>query len=191
MDSLQRYRKRLRDEVAAVEKEIKSHNEQGAAFNQRLEGLKRAVELFESEQSAIVELLRTNTPLAEGLFRDTAIASSATAQNVRAHRNATPLHSQSRPVTQTGRGKTKTVTAYPAGLKAGPNGGLKRMDMIAAVLKRHRGLSLRELIAALDKEFGWKSTESHVTNLLYSNQRKFAHTKPDRSANRPVTWSLK
>jgi hypothetical protein len=191
MDSLQRYQKRLRDEVAAVEKEIKSHNQQVAALNQRLEGLKRAVELFESEQSAIVELLRTNTPLVEGLFRDAAIASAATAQNAGAHRNATPLHGQSRPLTQTGRGKTKTVTAYPAGREAGPNGGLKRMDMIAAVLKRHRGLSLRELIAALDKEFGWKSTESHVTNLLYTNQKKFAHTKPDRATNRPVTWSLK
>jgi hypothetical protein len=191
MNAVDTHQKRLRDEVAAVEKEIQSHNQQVAALNQRLEGLKRAVELFESEQSAMVELLRTNPPLAEGLFGDAAIASAATAQNAAAHRNATPLHSQSRPVTQTGRGKTKTVTAYPAGRKAGPNGGLKRMDMIAAVLKRHRGLSLRELIAALDKEFGWKSTESHVTNLLYTNQNKFAHTKPDRSANRPVTWSLK
>jgi hypothetical protein len=190
MDPLQRYQKRLRDEVAAVEKETRSHNQQVAALNQRLEGLKRAVELFEFEQSAIVELLRTNTPLAEGLFRDAAIASAATAQNAGAHPNASPLRSQSRAVPQTGRGKTKTVTAYPAGRKA-PNGGLKRMDMIAAVLKRHRGLSLRELIAALDKEFGWKSTESHVTNLLYTNQKKFAHTKPDRAANRPVTWSLK
>jgi hypothetical protein len=191
MDSLQRYQKRVRDEVAAVEKEIQSHSQQLAALNQRLEGLKRAVALFKSEQSAMVELLRTNTTLAEGLFRDPAIASTATAQNAGAHRNATPLHSPSRPVTQTGRGNTKTVTAHPAGRKAGPNGGLKRKDMIAAVLKRHRGLSLRELIAALDKEFGWKSTESHVTNLLYTNQKKFAHTQPDRAANRPVTWSLK
>jgi len=191
MDSLQRYQKRLRDEVAAVEKEIQSHTQRIAALNQRLEGLKRAVELFESEQSAMVELLRTNTPLAEGLFRDAAIASAATAPNAGAHRNATPLQGQSRPLTQTGHSKTKTVTAYPAGRKAGPNGGLKRMDMIAAVLKRHRGLNLRELIAALDKEFGWKSTESHVTNLLYTNQKKFAHTQPDRAANRPVTWSLK
>ncbi len=47
------------------------------------------------------------------------------------------------------------------------------------------------LIAALDKQFGWKSTESNVTALLYTNQKKFMHTKPDRSANRPVTWSLK
>jgi hypothetical protein len=187
MDSLLQYQKRLRDEVAAVEKEIQSHNQQIATLNQRLEGLKRAVELFGSEQSAMVELLRTNTPLAEGFFGDTAIA---TPQNAGAHRNAMRLHSQSRPVTQTGRRKT-TVTAHPAGGKAGPNGGLKRMDMIAAVLKRHRRLSLRELMTALDKEFGWKSTESHVTALLYTNQKKFAHTKPDRAANRPVTWSLK
>jgi len=71
------------------------------------------------------------------------------------------------------------------------NGGLKRIDMIAAVLKRHRGLSVRELIAALDKEFGWKSTQSSVTAHLYTNQNRFVHTKPDRAAKRPVTWSLK
>jgi hypothetical protein len=191
MDSLERYQKRLRDEVAAVEKEIQSHNQQVVALNQRLEGLRRAVELFESEHSAIVELLRTNTPLGEGLLPDAAIALAATTQNAGAHRNATSLHSQSRPVTQTGRGKTKTITAHPAARKAGQNGGLKRIDMIAAVLKRRRRLSLRELIAALDKKFGWKSTESHVTVLLYTNQKKFAHTAPDRAANRPVTWSLK
>jgi hypothetical protein len=63
--------------------------------------------------------------------------------------------------------------------------------MIAAVLKRHRRLSLRELIAALDKEFGWSSTERHVTGLLYKNQKKFAHTQSNRAANRLVTWSLK
>ena len=189
MDSLERYQKRLRDEVAAVEKEIQSHNQQVLALNQRLEGLRRAVELFESEQSAIVELLRTSTPLGEGLLPDAAIALAA--QNAGARRNATSLHSQSRPVTQTGGGKTKTVTAHPAARKAGQNGGLKRIDMIAAVLKRRHRLSLRELIAALEKEFGWKSTESQVTALLYTNQKKFAHTLRDRAANRPVTWSLK
>jgi hypothetical protein len=36
------------------------------------------------------------------------------------------------------------------------------------------------LIGALDREFGWKSTESNVTALLYTNQKKFLHTKPDR-----------
>jgi hypothetical protein len=63
--------------------------------------------------------------------------------------------------------------------------------MIAAVLKRHRGLSVRDLLAALNKEFGWKSSESNVTALLYTNQTKFAHTTPDRVADRPVTWSLR
>jgi hypothetical protein len=48
-------------------------------LNQRLEGLKRAIELFKSEQSAIVELLRTSTPLGEGLF-DAPITSAATAK---------------------------------------------------------------------------------------------------------------
>jgi hypothetical protein len=72
MNAVDTHQKRLRNEVAAVEKEIQSHNQQVAALNQRLEGLKRAVELFASEQSAMVELLRTNPPLAEGLFRDAA-----------------------------------------------------------------------------------------------------------------------
>ncbi len=191
MNAVDTHQKRLHDEIAAVEKEIQSHNQQVAALNQRLEGLKRAVELFKSEPSAIVELLRTSTPLGEGLFADAPIASAATAQNARAHRNATPLQSQAGRVTQKVRGKTNTITAHRAARKAVRNGGLKRIDMIAAVLKRYRGLSVRELIAALDKEFGWKSAESSVTAHLYTNQNRFVNTKPDRGANRPVTWSLK
>src|SRR5713226_3406329 len=178
MNAVDTHQKRLHDEIAAVEKEIQSHNQQVAALNQRLEGLKRAVELFKSEQSAIVELLRTSPPLGEGLFGDAA----ATAQNAGAHRNATPLQSQSERVTQKVRGKTNNITAHPAARKAVRNGGLKRIDMIAAVLKRHRGLSVRELIAALDKEFGWKSIESSVTAHLYTNQNRFVHTQPDRAA---------
>ncbi len=191
MNAVDTHQKRLHDEIAAVEKQIQSHNQQVAALNQRLEGLKRAVELFKSEQSAIVELLRTSTPLGEGLFEDAPIASAATAQNAGAHHNATPLQSQSGRVTQKVRGKTNSITAHPAARKAVRNGRLKRIDMIAAVLKRHRGLSVRELIAALDKEFDWKSAESGVTAHLYTNQNRFVHTKPDRAANRPVTWSLK
>ncbi len=191
MNAVDTHQKRLHDEIAAVEKELQSHNQQAAALNQRLEGLKRAVELFKSEQSAIVELLRTSTPLGEGLFEDAPIASAATAQNAGAHHNATPLQSQSGRVTQKVRGKTNSITAHPAARKAVRNGRLKRIDMIAAVLKRHRGLSVRELIAALDKEFDWKSAESGVTAHLYTNQNRFVHTKPDRAANRPVTWSLK
>jgi hypothetical protein len=190
MNAVDTHQKRLHDEIAAVEKEIQSHNQQAAVLNQRLEGLKRAVELFKSEQSAIVELLRTSTPLGEGLF-DAPITSAATAQNTVAHRNATPLQRRSDRVTQKVRGKTHSITVHPAARKAVRNGGLKRIDMIAAVLKRHRGLSVRELIAALDKEFGWKATESSVTAHLYTNQNRFVHTKPDRAAKRPVTWSLK
>src|ERR1700730_2876813 len=152
MDSLQRYQKRLRDEVAAVEEETQSHNQQVAALNQRREGLKRAVELFESEQSAIVELLRTSTPLGEGLFGDAPIASAVTTQNAGAHRKAAPLQSQSGRVTQKVRGKTNTITAHPAARKAVRNGGLQRIHMSAAVLKRHRGLSVRESIDALENE---------------------------------------
>ncbi len=172
-------------------RQIQSHNQQIEVLSKRLEGLKRAVELFASEQSAIVELMRTSTPVGGGLFGDAAIASAATAQTAVAHRRGTPTQRQSGRVTQNGRGKAKPVTAHPAARQADRNGGLKRIDMIAAVLKRYRVLSIRELIASLDQEFGWKSTESNVTALLYSNQKKFAHTKPDRSANRPVTWSLK
>jgi predicted nucleic acid-binding Zn-ribbon protein len=60
MSSVDTYQKRLRDELSAVEKGIQSHNQQIEALNKRLVGLKRAVELFESEQTAIVELLRTS-----------------------------------------------------------------------------------------------------------------------------------
>ena len=74
---------------------------------------------------------------------------------------------------------------------ASQNAGLKRVDMIAAVLKRHPRLPVRKLIALLDKEFRWKTNESAVTGKLYTRRDKFVHTQPDRSANRPVTWSLK
>jgi hypothetical protein len=46
-------------------------------------------------------------------------------------------------------------------------------------------------IALLDKEFRWKAHESAVTGKLYARRDKFVHTQPDRSTNRPVTWSLK
>ena len=59
MNSIDAFQKRLQDETATVEKEIQSHNQQIEALNKRLEGLKRAAELFESEQAAIVELLQT------------------------------------------------------------------------------------------------------------------------------------
>jgi hypothetical protein len=186
MNSVETFHKRLRDELAAVEKEIKSHHQQVESLTHRLKGLKRAEELFESDQSAIAELLQTGIANGGGITREMATAPAATMQRAAVSLKATGAQKQLGRRTQARRGKMQTGRA-----SASQNSGLTRLDMIVAVLKRHRGLSLRELIAALDKEFGWKSTESHVTGLLYTNQKKFAHTQPDRAANRPVTWSLK
>jgi hypothetical protein len=44
MNSVDTFHKRLRDEIAAVEK---NHNQQVEALTKRLEGLKRADELFD------------------------------------------------------------------------------------------------------------------------------------------------
>jgi hypothetical protein len=63
--------------------------------------------------------------------------------------------------------------------------------MIAAVLRRHPRRSVRELIALLNKEYRWKTTESAVTGHLYTHRDRFVHTPPDRITNRPVTWSAK
>jgi hypothetical protein len=186
MNSVETFHERLRDEIAAVEREIESHNQQVESLTNRLEGLKRADELFESDQAAIAELLQTSIADGSGIAREMTTAPPATVQRAAVSLKATGAQKQLGRRTQVGRGKMQTRSA-----PASRNGGLARVDMIAAVLKRHRGVSLRELIAALDREFGWKPTESHVTALLYTNQKKFVHTKPDRAANRPVTWSLK
>jgi hypothetical protein len=50
MNYLDTFEKRLHDETATVEKEIESYKQRLEALNNRLEGLKRAAELFESEQ---------------------------------------------------------------------------------------------------------------------------------------------
>src|SRR6266478_2139031 len=55
--------------------------------------------------------------------------------------------------TQIGRGKTKTG---PNTRTASQNGGLTRVDMIAAVLRHHPRRTVRELIALLDQEYSWK-----------------------------------
>lgn len=176
MNSVDTFQKRLRDEIAAVEKEIQSHNQQVQSLTQRLKALKRADELFDSDQAAIAELLQSNIADGSGTTREMTTAPAATMQRTAVSLKATGAQQQLGRRTQVGRGTMQTGRT-----PASRNGGLTRLDMIAAVLKRHRGLSLRELIAALDREFRWKSTESHVTGLLYTNQKKFAHTKPDRA----------
>jgi hypothetical protein len=186
MNSLASFEKRLRDETATVEKEIQSHNQQLEALNKRLEGLKRAAELFESEQRAISELLQVGTANGGIISREGPTSPVAKVQKATVGSKPADVQRRRAPNTQ-----SRTKAAGHARRTGNQNGGPTRVDMIAAVLKRHPRLSLRELIVALDKEFGWSSTDSHLTGLLYTNQKKFAHTQPDRAANRPVTWSLK
>jgi hypothetical protein len=62
--------------------------------------------------------------------------------------------------------------------------------MIAAVLKRHPHLTVRKLLAHLDREFGGKFNNHAVTGKLYTRRDLFKHTPAGLSANRPVTWSL-
>jgi prophage DNA circulation protein len=186
MNSIATYQKRLQDEVSVVEKEIQSHSQQIDALNKRLEGLKRAVQLVESEEPAIAELLRTNLPDGNGGRPEMTTESIATRQKTGSSYGQ-GLSQKTARSSQNGRGKTTTMRMAH---KAKEKGGLKRSEMIAAVLKRRSKLSVRDLIAALDKEFGWQCTESNLTSHLYTNP-KFVHTKPDLSANRPVTWSLR
>jgi prophage DNA circulation protein len=186
MNSIATYQKRLQNEVSVVEKEIQSHSQQIEALNKRLEGLKRAVQLVESEELAIAELLRTNLPDGNGNRPEMTTEPIATRQKT-ASSDEQGLSQKSARSGQNGRGKTTTMRMAH---KAEERSGLKRSEMIAAVLKRRSKLGVRDLIAALDKEFGWQCTERNLTGHLYTNP-KFVHTKADRSTNRPVTWSLK
>jgi hypothetical protein len=178
MNHLSTFEKRLRDETATVEKEIESHKQQLEILNKRLEGLRRAAELFESEQGAISELLQAGSANGGVIARQMTVSPAARAQ--RATTGPKPTATQGRPAPV---GTTRR--------SASRNGGLTRLDMIAAVLKRHPRRTVRELIALLDKEYRWKTTESAVTGHLYTRRDKFVHTPPDRAANRPVTWSSK
>jgi transcriptional regulator with XRE-family HTH domain len=81
--------------------------------------------------------------------------------------------------------------SYPITRTSNRHGDLNRVEMIAAVLKRHPRRTVRELIALLNKEYRWKTTESAVTRNLYTRRDKFVHTQPDRSRHRPTTWLLK
>ena len=186
MNSVHTFHERLRDEIAAVESEIESHNQQVESLTKRLEGLKRADELFESDQAAIAELLQTRIANGTGTAREMATAPAATMQRAAVSLKATGAQQQLGRRIQVGPGKMQTGRA-----PASRNGGLTRVDMIAVVLRRHPRRSVRELIALLNKEFRWKTTESAVTGHLYTRRDRFTHTPPDRSTNRPVTWSLK
>jgi hypothetical protein len=187
MNSLDAFEKRLRDETAAVEREIDSHNQQLEALNKRLEGLKRAAELFESDEAAISELLQAGTANGGVIPRTIPTLPVAKVQTAPAGPKSTNAQQRRAPTAQN---RSKTP-ARPATRTGSRNGGLTRIEMIAAVLKRHPRRTVRELIALLDREYHWKTTESAVTGHLYTRRDKFVHAAPDRAANRPVTWSSK
>ena len=184
MNSLDAFEKRLRDETATVEQEIQLHNQQLEALNKRLEGLRRAAELLGSDQTAIVELLQTGTVNGRTISRETAPAARQQPTATRFKAIAAPKQ-----VNRSTSSRSKTKTA--ANARAASHNGLTRVDMVAAVLRRHPRRNVRELIALLDKEYHWKTTESAVTGHLYTRRDKFVHTPADRTTNRPVTWSAK
>jgi hypothetical protein len=186
MNSLDAFEKRLRDETATVEQEIQLHNQQLEALNKRLEGLRRAGELLESEEAAIVELLQTGTVNRRIISREMPTARAARQQQ-RAIRSKTAAARKQ--VNRSTPSRSETKTAPNA--RTARHNGLTRVDMIAAVLRRHPRRTVRELIALLDKEYHWKTTESAVTGHLYTRRNKFVHIPPDRAVNRPVTWSAK
>jgi prophage DNA circulation protein len=190
MNALNTFQRQISDEIAAVEKEIESHNQQVGALSKRLEGLKRADKLFASDQAAVAELLRASIGNGSDITRQMATAPGA--MTLRAARpKPTGARKQPGRGTQIGRGNIKPGRATPVARTMSHSGGLTRVDMMAAVLRRHPRRTVRELIALLDKEFRWKTNESAVTGKLYTRRDKFVHTQPNRATNRPVTWSSK
>src|SRR5216684_1148038 len=94
MNSVDTFHKRLREEIAAVEKEIQSHNQQVESLTKRLEGLKRADELFESDQAAIAELLQSSIANGSGSIREMATPPAAARQSAVASLKATGAHKE-------------------------------------------------------------------------------------------------
>jgi len=181
--SVETYQKRLRDELSVVEREIESYNQQIETLNKRLDGLKRALELCDSEESAVAELLRTGSGLPAGPGRAQKAAAVAAAQPKRTMTVAKKPAGAARPPLPAGK------TAI--GSRVAGNGSMKRVDMIAAVLRRHPRLTVRELIGALEREFRWRCGESNLTAHLYTNPDRFSHTRADRSGRQLVTWSVR
>jgi len=186
--SVETYQKLLRNELSLVEQEIQSYNQQIETLNTRLEGLKRALELCDSEQSAVAELLRTGVPGLELAAINPPKASASTSQKSAPSRKAAPMRRQ--PAAAMRNAQRGAKAAMP-GARASSNGAMKRVDLIGAALKRHPRSTVRELITALDREFGWKCGESNLTAHLYTNPDRFAHTKADRAGKQLVAWSLR
>jgi hypothetical protein len=190
MDLVATFQKRGQDDLAAVENEINGCNQQIEVLNKRLEGLKRARELFESDPAAITELLRSSTPVENGVRNN----------GEPAEQKPPPRSVSPKLTVAVGRAKAhqplnarkKAAQAHLTQMRdANNNGKVKRTDLIAAVLQETPEMTIQEIIMVLNKEFGWKSTESNLTGHLYTNPKMFTHTKADRSGKTPIRWSLK
>jgi hypothetical protein len=200
MASVETYQKRLQDGIAAVENEINAHNQQIEVLTKRLEGLKRAVELFRSDQAAVTELLRTSLEGGVGPLDahepQAARPGSATkvARNPKLkgrNKPATVFARSSRPRRQLGAREQKAAREHLDKVRqANRDDKVKRTDLIAAVLEGTPEMTVQEIITALNKEFGWKCTESNLTGHLYTNQKMFTHTAADRVGKNPIRWSL-
>jgi hypothetical protein len=201
MDLVKTYQKRLQDGIVAVENEINARIQQTEGLTKRLEGLKRALELFRSDQAAITELLRTSIEGEVGPPAVQTAATPATASKVSPSgklkaripriKSATAFARSSQP-RQLGARAQKAASAQLNQLReANRNGKVKRTALIAAVLQGTPELTVQELIAGLNQEFAWKCTASNLTGHLYPNPKMFTHTAADRAGKNPVRWSLK
>ncbi|MGA2409062.1 MAG: hypothetical protein ABSG46_01555 [Candidatus Binataceae bacterium] len=179
--------KALSDAVAAVEAEISEHSQQIEALNLRLEGIRRAIELFESDRPAIIEMLQIS-PATSAIPAARAVVVIPRWQ---ATKKPQVEASNSAPAGRIGRQKSAAIGAAKRHTRSTQAaGGLKRVDMIAEILRRTPGLSTRELVIALGKDFGWECTERNVTAHLYTN-RRFQRSTTHRSGKKVVIWSLK
>jgi hypothetical protein len=127
MNSIETLEKQLHDKTAMVERKIQSRNQLVEVLTVRLEGLKRAAQLLNSEHAAIAESLQANRDA------NTRPATMLAAQGQKSVPNprAIPLRRQLRRHTQISRGKTATGSSVSA---ISQKGALTRLDMIAAVL---------------------------------------------------------
>ena len=201
MDLVKTYQKRLQDGIAAVEHDITARTQQIEHLTKRLEGLKRTLELFRSDQAAITELLRTSIGAEVGpsdtrpeAARPAAASKVNSSAKLKARvsrtKSATVFARSSQP-RQLGARAQKAAHALNELRESNRNGKVKRTALIAAVLKGTPGLTVQELIAGLNQKFAWKCTASNLTGHLYTNPKMFTHTAADRAGKNPVRWSLK
>jgi hypothetical protein len=190
LSSIETYQERLRGDLAAIEDEIKDRNQSIEALAKRIEGLKRALELFGSEQSAVAELLRTSGQAPNGAGGILEVSTPPAAKVSAA--KAAPSAASSKPPRQLGVRAQKAARKHLDEIRAAnQTGKVKRTDLIAAVLQNSPGLTNQEILAALKSEFAWDCKESNLTAQLYTHPEQFTHMAGDRSGQNPSRWSVK